>query len=292
MSKPIFVVGGTGTVGSALVRDLVRRGCRVHALARSPGAAGALRAVGVEAVLGDLDNPANLRAELEGIERAFLLTAPRINQVAQQTAFLDAARDAGVRHVVKLSVVGASADSPLRLGRDHRAIESHLEASGMTWTHLRAQSFMQNLLASAAVIANQGALYAPAGDGQWPLVDARDVAAVAAAVLTGDGHGHQALEITGPEAITHHQMAEALGAAIGRPVRYVDVPPETARAGMLAAGLPDWLVDDLVTIAQSVARGHGGEPTDTVRRLTGREATSFVRWARDYADLFRGGNPA
>lgn len=287
MSKPIFVVGGTGTVGTPLVRDLLARGCKVHALARSPGAAGALRAAGAEAVLGDLDNPTNLRAELQGIEQAFLLTPPRANQVEQQIAFLDAAHDAGVRHVVKLSVVGAAADSPLKLGRDHRAVESHLEASGMVWTHLRPQSYMQNLLASAGSVAGQGAIYAPAGDGAFPIIDARDVAAAAGAVLTSSGHGHQVYDLTGPAAITYPEIASGLGEAIGRPVQYVDVPPEAAKQGMMAAGLPEWLADDLVLLHQLVAQGHGGTPTDSVKRLTGREAMPFGRWARDYADAFR-----
>jgi len=287
MAATMLVTGGTGTIGSTLLNILSLRGAPVRALVRSPAGAEKVRSAGAEPALGDFAQPDTLAAALSGIERAFLLSSPAEDQVALQTAFIAAASRAGVRYVVKLSVIGAADDADMRLGRWHREIERHLEDSGMAWTHLRPHSFMQNRLALAPVIARQGLLIAPAGEGAAPLVDTRDVAAVAAEILLGDDHQGAAYDVTGPEALTHARMAEELSLVLGRPVQYVNAPPEAARDAMIGMGLPPWLADDLIVINRQIADGKGGPVSDVVPRLTGHPGTTWAAFVADHADVFR-----
>ena len=142
-------------------------------------------------------------------------------------------------HIVKLSGLGTALDSPLRSGRWHAQTERHIADAGLPFTYLHPPFFMQNLLRSAAVIAAQGVLVASMQAGKIAMVDARDVAAVAVAALTSDGHVGKTYTITGPEALSFQEVAQKLAAATGRPVTYQDVPLATVRQEMVAAGLPD-----------------------------------------------------
>jgi uncharacterized protein YbjT (DUF2867 family) len=173
------------------------------------------------------------------------------------------------------------------LGRAHGEGERGLEASGLAWTHLRPHSFMQNLFASAGTVKSQGRIYSCMRDGRVPHVDVRDIAAVAAACLTNDGHEGKTYHITGPEAITMYEVAAQLGDAIGWRVEYVDVPPEEWVEGAVAAGFPEWVARDLAYLnSQVFASGHANAVSPIVRDLTGRDAIPFAQFARDYAVVF------
>ncbi|HET6765308.1 MAG TPA: SDR family oxidoreductase [Longimicrobiaceae bacterium] len=287
----IVVTGATGKIGSELVRLLRERGQGVRAIVRSAEKGAELAALGAELAVGDLGDAASLRAAFAGGDKLFLLAPAGPDQVALQHNAIQAAKQAGIRHVVKVSALGAAPDSPVALGRWHAETEAELAASGMAWTVLQPHSFMQNLLGSAGTVAGQGMLYAPVGDAPVALVDTRDVAAVAAGVLTQPGHEGRTYVVTGGEAVTYARVAQALGAATGRPVQYVDVPPEAARGGMLAAGLPEWLVDDLLGLFAIFKAGHGATTTDAVRTIGGREPTTIEQFARDHAAAF-GAPPA
>jgi uncharacterized protein YbjT (DUF2867 family) len=229
-----------------------------------------------------------LGAALEGVERALLLTPPTPDTVSQQREFIVAAAGAGVRHVVKLSAVGADADAPEGFGKWHGQSENLLKTSGLKWTMLRPNFFMQNLLGQARQIAATGGIYQPVGDARASFIDARDIAAVAARTLTEEGHGDQTYALTGPEALSYQDVAAKLSEATGRTISYVPVSPEQFRAGALGAGLPEWLVSALERLNELFASGAAAAVTDDVRRVGRKEPTTFDEFARDNAEAFKG----
>lgn len=288
MTPTLLLTGATGTVGGHLADQLRKKQVSARLLVRDPAAASHLAAPTAELVTADLKDALTTSAALQGIETAFLLTPAGPDSVRLQRQFIDVAADSGVKHVVKVSALGASPDSPVQLGRWHAEIEAHLKASGLTWTILQPHSFMQNLLASAATIRAAGAWYGCSGDGAYSAIDARDVAAAAAAILPSpELHEGQTYLLTGPEPVTQADQAKALTRALDRTIRYIDLPPDQFREGMIAAGLPEWLADDLVGLQQFFSTGHAADVSPVVEVLTGSPPATFDRFAADHADAFR-----
>jgi len=285
----ILITGGTGTTGADIIRQLAAAGTRdVRALVRDPGKAEFIRDAGFEVVRGDFERPETLDAALEGVERALLLSAPDPRTVEHQTRFIEAAKRAGTRHVVKFSAIGADASARGGFAKWHGEVEEQLKTSGIAYTMLQPNSFMQNLLGSAGQIAGQGLIYQPVGDAKASFVDTRDVAAVAARVLTEDGHEGKSYVITGPEALSYHDVAAKLSEATGKQVTYVPISPEDFRVGALAQGLPEWLVDALGLLNETLASGEWAAVTDVVREVCGKEPRTFGQFARDYTTAFKG----
>lgn len=282
----ILVTGSTGNTGRALLELLSRDGTPVRALVRDAKKAATLPGRNVQAVVADLGIPSSLTAPLEGVTRAYLMTAAHPAQTEWHGNFIEAARRAGVRHVVRQSVRGADAGSEVKICRWHAESERELEASGLAWTHLRPVYNMNNLLKLAGTVSAQGTLFAPMKDAALAMVDARDVAAVAAAALTGGSHEGRAYLVTGPEAIGFAQAAHVLSQVLQRPVRYVDVSPATAREGMLKLGMPAWYADDLIGFYDFYSGGGGAAVSDAVPRLTGRPARGFLAFAHDHRSHF------
>jgi uncharacterized protein YbjT (DUF2867 family) len=291
----ILITGATGTIGRELCELVTASGMRVRAMARQPEqAATRLRERGaggaIEWVQGDLSAPDTLSPALDGVESAFLLSAAEPRQVELEENFIAAARSAGVVHVVKLSALGAASDASFAGGRLHARIERALERSGLAFTHLRPHTLMQNLLRSAAAIRDQGKIFAPMGNARISLIDARDVAAVAALVLReGSRHAGKCYELTGPEALSHAGIAAELGAAAGHPVTYVDVPPAEARKVMLQRSMPAWLVDNILDLHASFRNGQWSDVKPATREVLGRPARNFRDFAREHGHVFRRG---
>lgn len=285
----ILVAGSTGTNGSLLIEELVAAGAPVRAMVRAPEKASSVERDGVEAVVVDFDSPETLEAAMEGVDRAFLVAPADPRQAEWENNFVDAAKRAGLRHVVKLSVLGADAGAPVRFGRVHAEAERHLEESGMPYTILRPTGFMQNTLAYAGSVASEGRFYAPLADAPVAWIDVRDIAAVAARVLTEDGHEGKVYELTGPEAISNREIAEKLSGAVGEPVEHVEVSYEQARETMVGAGLPEWLADGLIELNKEVYEpGYAASVTDGVEEALGRRPRTFDEFARDHAEAFAG----
>lgn len=281
----ILVTGATGKVGGEVVKQLLAKGEPVRVLARSPEKARSRFGDGVEVARGDFGDPASVAAALEGVDRLFLLPPNSPEQPAQERGAIEAAKRAGVRRVVKLSALGAAHDSPVTLARWHKEAEDALAASGLPYTVLQPGFFAQNFLASAPTIQAQDAVYSSA-QGKAAFVDVRDVAAVAVAALTEDGHEGKTYVITGPEAISYAQAAEKLSAATGRAISFVQVPDEAVRAAMIEAGLPGWYADDLVALNGVINAGWAEGVTDVVATVAKKEPISFDQFARDHAAAF------
>ena len=288
MTKTILVTGATGTIGSFLVEKLAAAGTQARALVRSREKAESIEKLGHEAVIGDFDKPETLKPALEGIEKVFLLSAPDPRQAELQSNLVRAAKEAGVHHIVKLSVIGIGRGlESISLGRVHLETEQEIERSGIGYTHLRPNGFMQNTFAHAGTIKSQGVFYGPFGEAKESYVDARDVASVALAALTGDGHEGKAYEITGPEALSYYDIARELSSALGREVKYVEVSVETARSAMLSMGMQAWLANALVELFHFYAEEGATHVTNTVREVTGHEPITFAQFAGDYAKVFK-----
>jgi uncharacterized protein YbjT (DUF2867 family) len=285
----ILVTGGTGTTGKEIIAELQNLGAAgVRALVRDTAKASFIRGAGFETVEGDFDRPETLDAALAGVERALLLTPPSPKTFEFQRDFIDSAKRAGVRRVVKFSAFGADASAPEGFGKWHGQAEDYLKQSGLAWTMLRPNFFMQNLLGQARQIAAEGRIYQPVGDASASFIDVRDIAAVAARTLVEEGHEGEAYVLTGPEALSYADVAAKLSEATGREVSYVPISPEQFRQGALAAGLPEWLVGALERLNEIFAAGYAAEVTDHVRSVGRKEPITFDQFARDYAQAFEG----
>ena len=282
----ILVTGATGNNGTEILKRLPTGDVQVRAMVRNPERASAIASPHVEVVEGDFDRPATLLSALAGVERAFLLTPSSERAQAQQLAFVDAARQSGVAHVVKLSQFAADANAPDRFRRYHGVVEAALRASGLAYTILRPNLYMQGLLNFGSIIATQNAFYAAAGDAKVSMVDVRDIADVAVAALTQPGHEGKIYELTGPQALTHAEMAEGLSEALRRQVSFVDIPPEAMRDALLGFGIPEWQGDGLVEDYEHYRRGEAEAVTSGVQDAIGKAPRSFEEFARDYASMF------
>ena len=286
----ILVTGATGTVGSEVVRQVSAAGVPVRALVRDPARGEALAGPGVEIVPGDLLDPASLDSALDGVDKLFLLTAFTPDQETPAANAIAAAQRAGGVHVVRMSVVGASEDSSFATGRGCARTERQLSQSGLDWTVLQPHAFMQNVLGNAGTIATEGALYGTTGEGRIGTVDTRDIASVARTVLTEPGHTGKTYVLTGPESLTHADMAATLAAVLDKEVRYVDVTPDQYEQTLLGYGLPEPLAEDIRVLYGEIFRSGGGDFVTThVRDVTGRAPRSFEEFVRDHATVFAGG---
>ena len=288
----ILVTGAAGLNGGEVVRRLSARGIPVRALVRNLAKAeGLSRLPRVEVVNGDMARPDTLAGPLRGVDRALLISSSDPAMLDVQSNFIAAARQAGVRHVVKLSGIMPELDSPFRFARMHGEIERRLEASGMAFTHLRAGEFMQAYFRQVPPIVGKGALFLPMEQARIASIDVGDIAEVAVAVLTGTGHEGKTYPLTGPEALSMGEVAEKLSAATGKTIRYVSVTPEEAKRANLAAGMPPYLADALVELFAERRKGKEAHVSPVIRTVFGREPIRFEEFAARHAAVFRGELP-
>ena len=280
MTQKILVTGATGTIGTHVVSELAKRGAAVRAASR--GAAKATLPAGVEPAELDFADTASIDRAVQGVSAAFLLTPFAADQVELGSRFIDRAKAAGVKRIVKLSAIGSEIEPGIQLGRWHRAIERHLEASGIEHTFLRPNNFMQNFVGYYPPDA-EGVMYLPWGDGACSFIDGRDVGRVAAVALTSAGHAGKAYTLTGPAAFTIGEAAAVLSSVSGRNISYVDVPESAARSAMLGLGMPAWMVDAMLELHAIDKAGYAAVVTDDVAKITGTPARSFADFAKEHA---------
>ncbi len=291
----ILVTGATGLVGGETVRRLADRGVSVRALTRDARASRAswLTAMpSVELAEGDMAHRDSLEGALRGVDCAMLISSSDPAMAEVQLNFIEAARRASVERVVKLSGIIPALDSPFRFARMHAEIEQRLATSGLAYTNLRAGEFMHAYFRQVPSIVAAGELRLPMGDARIASVDIGDIAEVAADVLTSDGHDGQTYPLTGPDALSMSEVASALSAATGRPIRYVNVDPEQAKRGQLAAGVPSYTVDALAELFAERRLGKEAHVSRVIETTFGRRPISFQQFAERNAAIFRGNEPA
>lgn len=280
----ILITGATGHVGRELVRILAARGEPARALVRSPGRAAGLPP-GVEAAVGDLDDPASLVAAFQGADRLFLLVPGIAHQPAVNA--LEAASAAGVRHVVYLSSYAVAARPLPAMGRWHSEREELVRASGLVATFLRPCGFMTNTLDWLPTLRAGGYVLDPVGPGRAALIDPYDIAAVAVAALDDPGRVDHAPVLTGDQPLTVAEQAAVLAAATGIEIEVREVrTPEEAVRFRYPDGAPPALAEALVEGLRLMRSDTAGLRTDSVREILGRAPRSFASWCERNADVF------
>lgn len=281
-----FVSGASGKTGGALVRALRRAGREVRTLTRNPERAGPLAAAGVEVVVGDGADPAVLARALRGVEKAVVIYPNGRHQGELERALVDAAVAAGTRHLVKLSSMEALPDTTNPVHRIHYESEQYIRASGLDFTMIRPNFFMQNLLGNAATIRGAGKFFLPLGAGAAAMTDVRDVAEVIAHVLERPGHTGQVYAITGPAVLDFTQVAAQFSAVLGRPIEYVDQDPEAYKAYLGQFLRDPWHLDAVCAIFREIREGYVAPATDTFQKLMGRPPTDLASFVRDHIAAF------
>lgn len=280
----ILITAATGQVGGEAARELLRAGAPVRVLVRDPSRTTGL--AGAEVVGGSFEDDASIARAVDGVDAMLLAGRDNPDAVNQHRRVLEHAQRAGVRHVVKLSAIGAGPDSPVALMREHHEIDQEVREGPAAWTLLKPHLYMQNLLRAAEAVRRDGILVAPMGDKRFPFVDTRDLGAAAAVVLTDpEAHTGQTYSLTGPAALGYDEIAEALAAVAGRPATYEPVAPDAHEAGLLAAGLPGWRAFDLAHIASAYGPADR-EPTPTLEQLLGKPPRSLPEFLEDHRDTF------
>ncbi|WP_394842792.1 NAD(P)H-binding protein [Pendulispora brunnea] len=283
----ILVTGATGHVGRELLPMLLARGHAVRAMSRRPEAARLPE--GVDVVRGDFDDASSLDTAVQGTRCIFLVTTQPIGSIPAPTheaRVVEAARRAGVRHIVKLSVLGGAAQGTTHdpISRWHHAAEGAIKESGIAWTMLRPGRFMSNALQWSAMIRETGKVHVSFARRPAASIDPADIAAVAACALTEPGHEGKAYELSGPEALTPEQEISILATVLGRPLSLVPLDNDAARAGMRRWGMSDDVIDAAFARSETA---HGTEVLPTASQVTGRAPRTFEQWARAHAGAFR-----
>jgi uncharacterized protein YbjT (DUF2867 family) len=280
----ILVTGASGTIGSALVAQLQSRGADFGVMRSKPGA----DVPGVPTAVGDFADRASLERAFAGVHTLFLLLPLVPHKLELARNAVAAAKAAGVRHVVRSSGAGADAGSPLALPRLQGTIDALVADSGIAHTFLRPMGFMQNLVNFQAAQIKAGTVDAPHGQGAQALVDARDIADVAAAVLLDPApHAGRAYTLTGPRAWTTAEQLALVSKAIGRTVNYVDVPEAAAAEAMRGMGRPPVMVEWLMSLNHIVKQGWAAGITDDVERLAGHAPRTLEAFVQTHAAAWR-----
>lgn len=284
-NSPILITGATGSTGSAIVQNLLAAGHPIRVMVRRAPAAGVFPTA-VETVIGDFDDPKSTAAALTGVQRAYLVTPSSERAEEQQLQFADQAAESGIDRLVVLSQLASESTSPVRFLRYHAAVEEHVRTLGIGYTFLRPNLFFQGFLAFAGLIAQSNMFFAPIGNSAVSAIDVRDIAAVAAAALTEDGHQNATYTLTGPAAITHQEIAEAFSAALGHTITFADAPPEQFGAALQGI-LPAWQIEGTLEDYAHYSRGEAAFVSTSVEDVTGRPPRDIAQFCRDHADLFR-----
>ncbi len=285
----IGVIGGTGNTGRAVVAALKAKGADFRCLVRDTAKAAETLGGDVELVQADTGDADSIEAGLAGCDKLFLLTGHSPVMQEQQINTIEAAKRAGVKHIVKLSGGDAiaKADSPTKIGQAHYHVEEALKSSGVEWTILRPGLFMQNFLNMAGSVKEQGKMFMPVpADVETGMIDVRDTGDVAAEVLTGDGHNGKIYFLASANR-TPADVAAALSQELGKEVAFIEVPMEGAVAAMKERGMPDWLVEHQAGVMGLVASGETAQTSEYIEQLSGHPARTLEEFVHDYAGAFK-----
>jgi uncharacterized protein YbjT (DUF2867 family) len=273
----ILLTGATGSIGQATMAALRCANAAFKVAARNPAQ---LEAQGVPSVAFDWDQLGSYLPALQGVDRLFLLTPNSERQVGYILQAVAAARRAGVRRIVRVSVMGADAEPGIILGRQHVAAEREIRAGGIGWTILRPTFFMDNFVRYYGVDPHQDSqVRLPNGDGKAAWIDPADVGEVAARMLCTDSDAGGVIDLTGPELLSTAEVLAVLGAVLGQRYTYVDVPEQAAREAMEKTGMPAWLVDAFLELHALVRQGHAATLAGGVQQVLGRPPRSIREWA-------------
>jgi len=284
--KMILITGASGSVGKAVLLEAIRKESGVRAMYRSKEEA-AKAPAGCEPVLADYSDKQSLRKALDGVSSVYIVCSPIPKLVELESNMLDACKECGIRHVVLNSALGAG-DFGKSFPSWHRKVEDKLKTTGISYTILRPNGFLQNIVAyNAPSIRAEGAFYAAMGDAKVSYLDVGDIAAVAVKALKGATHAGKTYELNGPEAISNAELARRISNIAGRAVNYVDIPEPAQREAMLGLGMPEWQVTALLELQQYYKQGGGAKTDGLLKSLIEREPVTLDQYLAANAREFQ-----
>jgi uncharacterized protein YbjT (DUF2867 family) len=282
----LLLTGVTGKTGGASAQALLKKGIKFRAIVRNADKAVALKAAGVELVIGDVTDRAVLETALAGVEKALMTMPNGEKQLELEKQFIDVAKARGVKHVIKMSSMEAVPNATAPIPKIHYASEQYLKQSGLVWTMIKPNFFMQNLLGSGGTIKEQGKFFLPLAQGKTVMIDTRDIGACVALVMTTPGHEGQSYELTGPEELGFAEAAERFTKVLGRKVEYVHVPMPAYRQTLARFLTNEWHLNAVCELFQEIADGQDLHVTGTVQKITGKAPTSLEQFIRDHQAVF------
>ncbi len=285
----ILVTGATGNIGSQLVLRLKEKNLEVIAGVSSLSKAGRFSKQSIDSAILNFAQPETLETALDGVDKLFLLL-PLVEAMGDWgLRAIDAAQKAGVQFILRSSGLGAGSPTDFELGQVHGRIDQALMSSGLSYTIVRPNSFMQNYINYfGGMIKDQQSIFLPQGQGRISLIDVRDIAAVDAEILASpEKHLQKIYDLTGPEALNNEEIARILSRVIGKPITYVDIDESTARQGLAQMGMPEWNIRLMEGLNRRIKLGMTAEVTNWVRTIAGRQPTTFEQFARDHVDAWK-----
>ena len=283
----ILITGATGKTGSATAKSLGEKGERFRALIRNEEKKEGLESLGGEVVIGSIENTDVVNQSMQGVKTVLVLLPNSESQLALEKQLVDSAKQAGVERIVKMSSIEATPDATSPIPKLHLESEEYIKQSGLAWTMIKPNFYMQNLLASAGTIKDQGKIFLPMGEGKTGMIDTTDVGKVIAKVLSEDGHESMNHEITGPEILSFYEVAEIFSKALGKQVDYVDVPMDAYKETLGQFLTNQWHLDAVIDLFKGIAEGGIEDKTDTFNELTGETPKSLSQFLAENSFIFK-----
>ncbi len=281
MSRKVLITGASGNVAGSVLPQMVKEGVTVKAYVRDAAKGEKLKTMGVEPIVGDFMDAEKLEMAMNGVDAVISITPPGPTAFDQASVITQAAKRASVPHIIRLSAVGAAPDAPTDNGKLHYKTDAEIMTSGIPYTILRPNFFMQNMLMSVPTIQAQGSMYWGMGQGSIGLIDVRDIADSLASLGIYGGHHGQIYVQTGPESLNFTEMAEIISEAVGKPVQYTAIPVEAVGEAIRGFGMGDWFAQVMMDYSRAYARGWGDFVNANVEAITGNPARSFSQFVRE-----------
>ena len=283
----ILLTGATGKTGSATAKALNEKGVTFRALIRNEEKRGDIESLGGEVVIGSIENKEAVDQSMVDVETALILLPNSENQLSLEKQLVDSAKQAGAKRVVKMSSIEATPDATSPIPKLHLESEAYIKQSGLSWTMIKPNFYMQNLLASAGTIKDQGKIFLPMGEGKTGMIDTTDVGKVLAKVLSEDGHESMNHEITGPEILSFNEVAEIFSKGLDKQVDYVDVPLAAYKETLGQFLTNQWHLDAVIDLFKGIADGGIEEKTDTYSELMGESPKSLSEFISENSFIFK-----
>ena len=283
----ILITGATGKTGSATAKSLGEKGETFRALIRNEEKKEGLESLGGDVVIGSIENTEVVNQSMQGVKTVLVLLPNSESQLALEKQLVDSAKQAGVERIVKMSSIEATPDATSPIPKLHLESEEYIKQSGLAWTMIKPNFYMQNLLASAGTIKEQGKIFLPMGDGKTGMIDTTDVGKVLAKVLSEDGHESMNHEITGPEILSFYEVAEIFSQVLGKQVDYVDVPMDAYKETLGQFLTNQWHLDAVIDLFKGIAEGGIEDKTDTFNELMGETPKSLSQFLAENSFIFK-----
>ena len=282
----ILITGATGKTGSAAVQELSNRNIPFRVLIRNEDKLNQITDMGGEVIIGAIEDDAALNQAMEGVQKALVLLPNSEQQLFLEKKVVDAALEANVQHIVKMSSMEAVPEATSPIPKLHMQSENYIKNSGMNWTMIKPNFFMQNLLGSGKTIVEQNKFFLPMGEGKAGMIHTKDVGTVIAKVLSEDGHEGQNYQVTGPEILSFHDVAEIFSKVLGKKVDYINVPIDEYKKTLSQFLTNQWHLDSVIDLFKDIAEGGIEDKTDTFQDLIGKSPCSLEQFIQEYSFVF------